>query len=441
MSDFLTRPESRWTGHHLHALPAESALSSLLRFAWLNGQNAGKTKKRINNANLNNADERQVKSNLGRFWFSERLRICPICMEGSYHSFWYQFIPLKLCPLHNCLITDACQHCGMPLPRADLTKKLFSRPYICNHCDQPFAGGELMLRSHIGLRESATDLAERFQSYLSWAQDAPEIRGVVYNFRYQSEDKLQLFNQWCQPDELLMSLWHSYYPLPAGLSRPPYAEVTLLKWKIWEHHERPHKCRKSMSNDDILRLASSVYRTTLRSLQNWLMTLNRKGGWAVEIAPNFHDKGVIDLQRGDLRELAYMLLRFQLETEERWGLYINVRNAQLEWPLQPRELIPKIRTTRLGWRAFFLGVYAGLFYTLQRAKSSRFLSVYSIRMRPEGMVLEATTKHNTIEICGAVAFPTIPGMPLWPFRDRAGTRQSNSKPLSTSPAQLVLVRH
>jgi hypothetical protein len=462
MTDLALRPQPRWVGEDLHSLPLESKIGALLRFAWMNGLKAKKVSdllrydlisrlgvhehaddktilkifRKNTRFDIDDYEEKYAIDALDDYWFCKELRICAVCMEGGYHSFWHQLIPLKVCPIHGCGLTNACQTCGKPLARYGINKDLFDRPYFCCCCNQPFTGVQPFLGNHLEFRESARNIERCFSAYVSWIKQLPESRHVLQQLGVQSREKINELGQWCRPADLLFSLWHIHHPFPVDFPHPPYKEVTLLKWRIRKHPNWSTESRGANENKDILRLANSVYRTTLRQLQAWLMKLNRGVGWTIAIAPDFHKDGLIDLQKGDIRELAYMLLRFQMETAERWGLYTNVRNAELEWPLQARELIPEIRTTRLGWRAFFLGVYAGLLHTLERAKSNRHLSLYSIRMRAEGLVMECSTMCDSLTLCGAVAFPTISGMPMAPFKVSNGLSPPLSKVQSDFPMQL-----
>lgn len=172
-----------------------------------------------------------------------------------------------------------------------------------------------------------------------------------------------------------------------------------------------------------LDVASAAYRSTLHMLQEWIKTLDRRPEWTEDIAPPFVQDGFVDPSKGDPRELAYMLLRYQMESDERWGLYTNVRNAQLNLVFKSREEIHFAKRARLAWRAFFLAAYASLLHTIFNAQSKRLLNLREIRLPADEMVIQylqytLKTFGGIGELEGGVAFPTIPGMPLRPFQKK-----------------------
>src|ERR1700733_9811294 len=45
-------------------------------------------------------------------WLSDCFRFCTICLEGAYHSYWFQFEPLLYCPVHAVPLTTLCPRCA-----------------------------------------------------------------------------------------------------------------------------------------------------------------------------------------------------------------------------------------------------------------------------------------------------------------------------------------
>lgn len=100
--------------------------------------------------------------------FSERLRICPICMEYGYHSYWHQLLTLGACPVHGCEITGVCQSCGGSLPIYGFNGKLFDHPYICEICHSPYSGAPLQNFPGENFDEHRSQLEVAFSDLEAW---------------------------------------------------------------------------------------------------------------------------------------------------------------------------------------------------------------------------------------------------------------------------------
>lgn len=49
-------------------------------------------------------------------WFPEHLHWCHDCLSHGYHSWFHQFILIKICPFHESILLDCCPKCGGRIP-------------------------------------------------------------------------------------------------------------------------------------------------------------------------------------------------------------------------------------------------------------------------------------------------------------------------------------
>lgn len=183
-------------GKDLIPLPHESSVSCMLRVSWHNELQgsllhrlfSGRTGGYLENPLYFGWISRSVvAANLGwvlptdveilihkqfRFCanllFSERLRICPICMECGYHSYWHQLLALEVCPVHGCEIASVCQSCGGLLPNYGFNGELFDHPYICRTCHFPYSGAPLQNFPGEDFDEHRSQLKVAFSDLEAW---------------------------------------------------------------------------------------------------------------------------------------------------------------------------------------------------------------------------------------------------------------------------------
>lgn len=242
------------TGVYIHPLPHESSVSCILRIAWLNeipvhivrqlfrgkGRNCrdslfdhGLVVKEVvsNNLgwNLPTSFEDLINNSfqLRDVFFSSSFRICPICMEYGYHSYWHQFILLKTCPIHGCEISNTCMNCGKLLPTIGFSSDLFRFPYICRGCGLPYSGGLLPNSPGEGVKEHGTEVAAKFMELTNWltkfdCKSRPYINAIS-NYPVKFRFGLQRY-------KLEIALMDNPPPISFGVSNRSCVDV--LNWKI-----------------------------------------------------------------------------------------------------------------------------------------------------------------------------------------------------------------
>lgn len=102
--------------------------------------------------------------------FVPHLRICPLCFEAAYHSYWHQSRWLKARPLHGVSLEQHCQSCAAALPLWSLSTQLLATPFLCSACGAPIAGAPLLVSTHVELRQQADMIAQQFGSVMDWSK-------------------------------------------------------------------------------------------------------------------------------------------------------------------------------------------------------------------------------------------------------------------------------
>ncbi|MDO9196932.1 hypothetical protein [Rhodoferax sp.] len=68
------------------------------------------------------------------------IRFCPSCLRECFHSPVFQLASVKRCPLHECELLVACEHCGNAIGRPAFNPWEFRHPLACPNCHRSFAG-------------------------------------------------------------------------------------------------------------------------------------------------------------------------------------------------------------------------------------------------------------------------------------------------------------
>ena len=64
---------------------------------------------------------------------SPYLRFCGVCMQEGFHAVLFQFLPIRICPIHRRRLHESCPNCRAKIPyRLDASS--VSRPFACPLC-------------------------------------------------------------------------------------------------------------------------------------------------------------------------------------------------------------------------------------------------------------------------------------------------------------------
>lgn len=434
--------ESSWSGKDLTPLPFESLVSCLWRFGWRNKLNAkllmnicssasGYPKKDFfdnqywfnRNLFLEKSawplpipDEQDFVSDMGLdsyIWVERTFRYCPLCLEHCFHSFWYQFIPLTLCPIHDVPLCTKCHCCDARLPHYGFSKALFEHPYCCAECGNPISGVKPSLNLHLQFRECAPQLAMAFRPFMTWWNKTTQDRLSAYEL-YSRRDSYRSFtHKWCRPEELIRSVVCNEIKLPSQFKSSLYPRITQLQWKIriFPNVLSDILFLPRRSWAERVRIPMAVYRCTLRLLKEWVM---HQEGWSEE---EFNEE-FRKVRRGkggySSRLLALYYLRFQLEGDSHsWGSFSPLQ-AQLKDEPSVKMDIHWNRTPRRGWFAIFLAMYVSWYFRILKIQDRELDEDFMNRHCADDAYIflrarTVVTEEGKIWV-GAVAFPHLDGI-------------------------------
>tara|TARA_R110001599_G_scaffold64023_1_gene178348 strand:- start:46614 stop:47954 length:1341 start_codon:yes stop_codon:yes gene_type:complete len=438
----MTNSPSSWAGTDLTPLPYESLVSCLWRFAWRNKLDAKRLKNICtsqatypkkdffdNNYWFNqsiflekstwkipSADEQVFTFSLdldNEIWVERKFRYCPLCLEHCYHSFWHQFLPLNLCPIHRIPLTTKCHCCCQTLPPYGFSKSLFDKPFYCVNCREPISGVRPELNLHLEFRYQAPLLSKTFMPYMNWWKQTLKLRLSAYEL----DPKLYYYashtNTWCKNKAFIRSIVNKGLALPLLCTEPLYQNITTLQWKIKIFEDPPNHFLSVPRNSwsERVRIPTAVYKCTLRFLKKWICQYECWG------ESEFNDAFVGSLQ-STIREcpkrlLALHAMRGQLENNG--GQWRNFDISKLQLKDQPTVEIESWfnRTPRRAWFAVFLAIYVSWYYRILKSNHNQvdisldhsYCDDTYLFLRSK---IESIDQHNTW--VGNVAFPELAGI-------------------------------
>jgi hypothetical protein len=432
--------EGDWSGLDLSPLPYESTCSALWRFAKCNAlsfaqmsvvwgpkiQNWGRHRTftseidRLCNSKIPfgwempSATELKISNIFGNvldFFFLRGLRICPLCFEAKYHSFWHQFSLQNLCPIHQCELSSVCQCCGHVLPNYSFSSDFFKNPYYCGHCSQPISGAPLDLQVHIEFREQYLTIAHAFIPLMEWVAQAESSIRLTRCLERTSVQWPYEWHLWCRPHEFFQSVVHALSPLPGSCNAPLYKDLTFLSWRVQMIDSNAPYFPVSNKNYKRESLPNTVYRCVLFRLQKWI--LNTCGESKLSKKPikmEYIDDGKAVLSGWLVHELAYMIMRTILESSRHWHIFSEVRTAEL-MSRGPGVWVEtyQARSPRLFWRSIFFALYAAIFHALLRARKVGAINLREFRTNTAGLIAYFHHKNDSNVLAGGVVFPHIDG--------------------------------
>lgn len=377
-----------WQALKLEPLPFESSVSALWLYCWRNVTNAEQLLKLISakksypkhvfNADLGWLDlaginaitrwtlftnlEREFFQPGGdglRYWTSEILRFCPLCLEDTYHSYWHQSVFLDVCPFHNVRLCESCQLCEKATDDFGSSSRTFNDLYWCRHCGGPIAGARPSLSGRRELDRHRVQIEKCFEGVHRWWTASAGARERILRLTCQRTGVPKTPAN----VELAQSALNALCGSPPGgrsFSRP-------LEWVIWKgaavtpmrtaRIERLYPC-------DYRKYMQKSYRWTVRALER---TVGSRYPFSFEeyrrhLAWPIHHKGSSTVGY-EPHLLALAIMRRYLEVD--WG-WLSVRSH--ESPLLGLAAFSQFgRQSRRHWRAILLCIYAGVYACVRKA--------------------------------------------------------------------------
>lgn len=441
---------NEFSGADLNPLAYESEVSVLWRIAWRNAFENRLMKSHFSlQRNGFVLDHGRLKEKLGWtlpsgawpigqrsdpdcVFTSVALRYCPLCLEGGYHSYLHQLLELSACPIHHVALQTRCNHCASWIGFLSSPREVFDRPYCCIICHQPLGGVLPELEAHLDFR-SAFDSAEiAMRPYAEWWARALEKRRWAVSMGTSYTPPAHL--QWCNKNAFIRALATTdgmpiRYLRPSGYPDQPLVVLAWCQRAALGNTGGAFKPRRDWHART--RTPIAVYRCTLRLLETWI---------EAGVADGFKRMTATDLRLKSQALIEYMrrkralaLMRIQLEWDAGWPVStegLPSREARLPDCPKIDMAIFDGRTSRLGWRAVFLAMYAS-WYELVDTPRLRFegptryprsdAALIFFHSKVESRRAEEWTDAEILDpdealFSGSVAFFRIPGLPMNPWK-------------------------
>lgn len=347
-------------------------------------------------------------------------RFCPICLESAYHSFLFEWTFIQTCPLHGCPLTTACQSCGARVKWRSKFETLSQRGYRCQACSGYLAGCEPSLAEHLILRQHKTLIDARFRPYDNYARDIVAAldlhRDTSKQFATMTSNRLR---PWCNADLIRRIGMHIRIWMGERKGAAQYRGIMHLSWVIRLQsldmdQAKPEELRRLAINR-----RHGIYRASLRRLEHWVFGHHNYQSAKKSALARFFDDEDDGGKVGSWPPLvlAYLMLRHTMEGQ---GFSIAERSGEIKlshfvaildlWRID-------VRLERIALHAYVLGLFAVIHELLLRHRDWPVQELFAGTGFPaEHFVpIYILNRFGTFNRDGAVFFPAIDGMPLWPF--------------------------
>lgn len=428
-----------WAGTDLGPLPFESSYSILARFAWRNATRLLELMEAIgvrvrpgrslliNNSlegkhlaqdfrwEIPSKMEAEIMNLFGEIsetFFSDTLRICPACLENSFHTFWHQFLLIETCPLHSVHLRTSCVSCGELLPAYAFSNQLFYRPYTCKKCKLPLCGSSVRLDSHLNLRGCSDKIERSFTPLMSWARAAHG--NIDFLKAAKKERDTFIFGAGSLSNvaflgEILVS--DTAFPMrQIGLIRK---RLVCLHWRI-EMAEEPNSAeREKIKVREQNDLIYSVYCATMRNLRRWIFK-------DYFDTPDYHRElsyreGLVCIENLSDCVSAYHLTRISVEGHlpDALGAEETLRRPQRQSISGSLAMLSN--APRLAWHAIFLATFASHYLLVQQHRKQGWIPLSKLAAPVDTLVPSVISPSGKIH-AGRIIFPEVPNMPLGVFK-------------------------
>jgi hypothetical protein len=378
-----------WVGMDLAPLPFESAVSSLWRFTWRNVLSPGallhifSSRKRFSGWqygadiawldhnkvkdatgwNLYSDEERDFLFGLGKdsaLWVHMNFRFCPLCLEDTYHSFWYQSVYMVACPLHDVELRAVCQSCGAPTQKYAFTSQLLASPYACNICRRPLAGVTPSVDGWRAAQARGAELKACFVPFSAWWDKGRFVRVRLRESTVGSPSggggtrRAQQIMRAALQDCCGVIPQLKVYRLP-------------LEWTFWRSVATAPMLTSYVDNGPMYRdYVEDAYRHTVRYLE---AAITARFPYSIEDYQhhlNFRiTEDGVSITQYQPHLLALAIMRRKMEADFGY-LAVRQENCPMKDPFRFNS--PK-RRTRQHCRSAFLCVYASAFACVKGARN------------------------------------------------------------------------
>lgn len=435
-----------FAGSHLAPMPHESAFSIVSRYLFNNLQSASTFRVKFKRepkswkgtAELYVSQEFWDKtgwspSPLERVMYSwaneysssclhAPLRFCPICMEYLYHSFWFQWRGICICPLHLAPLMDCCQSCGAEFDSGLPNVLSGDETFKCRVCGGFWSGIPVGLQTmcfqsewqaHSKHVDAAFQrFAEQFQYSVAHAKSLNEA------FSYGITKTCEV---WMSEESDARQLIFSVTGVADGQGLLPSTVFCFLSWSTNLLRVDPRNDDESCGCNQY-----SVFAATMRLLENWLFgrrLSDKELTQKIETLLTLNDRS----GEFDDNQAAYLLFRHHFERRfmlgdnafRRGGPVLSYRYLAGH---SVRDVVCK---KRLEVRAWLLLMYARTRhslgnYWLRERRERQFADLnrpVSVWHNPPAGIYDRRGLTTMMDRRTAIVyFPSVPGLPLQPFR-------------------------
>lgn len=339
------------------------------------------------------------------YWFSQQLKICPVCLESGYHSYWFQLNDLICCPIHGCLLQSQCNTCGVLLPSYSFSRELFRDPFFCSSCGGPISGVAPNFVAIEEFRTHRSDLEFRFSEFEKWSHGFGDM-SCFHKFARNS-DKNAVF--WTPSDYLNRQVGRYYHPIPGAIIvQSSGLFYDLVCWRVQMLDVQGQNNSGSINYDRY----NSVWRVFMRRIRYWIFG----GMGGTRLRELYHkyqviDRDAIDLSNWAAPEFALMLFRDMLGI---WWTNTKVETTDTALARFPNGVsLWKKRLPRVGLLYLLLANFAGLVVLIHRlSKEKKKFKLSAIRAMEHKWAVSSIEYSSSGLATGVLAVPIIVGFPV-----------------------------
>lgn len=354
-------------------------------------------------------------------FFERRFRFCPLCLEECYHSYFFQWKALHICPRHCCQLVVHCQRCGKDVDQSipDFPQgqsRIGRTEYDCQSCGQPICGARPDLQLHLQLRADPLNLSEILGKVASQFAGEFERMSFLYSALYRWT--------WHHHDDFAGSLQVldglqrlvAQCPLPVGLSQS--LGLTFVRWQSRQLEEisEGRVANKVGSSRSVIS-ARAVYLVTRRRIARWIFRRASVEEEDRRLWQRFSDiKPQLLVDDWPRLELAYLFLCSYMESFvalplDRRHLIVFAPQPEPFWHTERlREF------TRSAYSAWFLCSFSMIYHGLSKHRDLPVLNAIQVMKRHPVWLTTISIVQSVGVNSGMCYFPTVEGMPLAPFK-------------------------